>query len=305
MRLKKGFISSIFYGNYFYGICTVSLCIESNMQQGLPLNSILFYFLVYFGTIIYYNMAYLGEVSAPYDNERTQWYATNRKWVLLLQWIYITSCAIAGCYLMAKYFRNLHYISLSQFTLLIFAGIIAILYYGISLGKNIHFNVRDTGWIKPFIIGLVWATAVSYIPILWYEMEHGVHYAFSWFNLWFWGKNFMFISLLAILFDIKDYIADHNRKLKTFVVRIGLRKTIFYIIIPLALIGFISFMAFAFLREFHPVRILINCIPFIMLIIVSWSMQKKRSILFYLTIIDGLMVLKAACGIMGILLTPK
>jgi len=64
-------------------------------------------------------------------------------------------------------------------------------------------------------------------------------------------------------------------------------------------------MAFALLRQYHPVRILINCIPFILLIIVAWSMQKKKSILFYLTIIDGLMVLKAACGIAGILLTPK
>ncbi len=305
MGLQKGIIPSIFYGNYFYGVCTVSLCIEANMQQGLALNSFLFYFLVYFGTIIYYNMAYLGEVDAPYDNERTQWYAVNRKWILRLQFTYIFLCALAGGYLLIKYFQNLHFITFLQLIPVAIVGIIALLYYGIPLGKNIRINVRDTGWIKPFIIGLVWATAVSYIPILWYEVSHGIRYEFSWFNLWFLGKNFMFISLLAILFDIKDYIADHNRKLKTFVVRIGLKKTIFYIIIPLTILGFISFMAFAILRHYHPLRILINCIPFILLIVVSWSMQKKRSILFYLTIIDGLMVIKAACGIAGILLIPK
>lgn len=305
MGLQKGIIPSIFYGNYFYGICTVSLCIESNMQQGLPLNSFLFYFLIYLGTIIYYNMAYLGEVHAPYDNERTHWYAANRKWVMQLQYVFLLACVIVGIYLLVTYFKNLHYISIAQLFPVAIVGIIATLYYGVSLGKNIRINVRDTGWIKPFIIGLVWATAVSYVPILWYEVAHGVHYEFSWFNIWFLGKNFMFISLLAILFDIKDYIADHNKKLKTFVVRIGLKKTIFYIIIPLTALGFISFMGFAFLRHYHPVRILINSIPFILLLIVAWSMQKKRSILFYLTIIDGLMVVKAACGIAGILLTAK
>lgn len=305
MGFQKGIIPSIFYGNYFYGICTVSLCIESNMQQGLPLNSFLFYFLIYFGTIIYYNMAYLGEVNAPYDNERTHWYAANRNWVLRLQYAYLFACIIAGVYSLATHFENLHFISLVQLFPVAIVGVIAILYYGVSLGKNVRINVRGTGWIKPFIIGLVWATAVSYIPILWYEAAHGIHYEFSWFNIWFLGKNFMYISLLAILFDIKDYIADHNKKLKTFVVRIGLKKTIFYIIIPLTALGFISFMGFALLRHYHPVRIFINSIPFILLLIVAWSMQKKRSILFYLTIIDGLMVVKAACGIAGILLTAK
>jgi hypothetical protein len=39
------------------------------------------------------------------------------------------------------------------------------------------------------------------------------------------------------MFDIKDYAADHNHQLKTFVVRYGLRKTIFYILIPLTLVS--------------------------------------------------------------------
>jgi len=113
----------------------------------------------------------------------------------------------------------------------------------------------------------------------------------------------MFISLLAVLFDIKDYAADHNKKLKTFVVRIGLRKTIFYIIIPLTLVGFIAFIAFAYLLHFHTLRIIVNSIPFILLIAVAWSMQRRKSILYYLVVIDGLMLVKALCGITAYLLT--
>lgn len=107
----------------------------------------------------------------------------------------------------------------------------------------------------------------------------------------------MFISLLAILFDIKDYAADHNRRLKTFVVRIGLRKTIFLVIIPLTVAGWVSLIIFATLMQFPLLRILINSIPFLLLLQVVWSMQKRHSIIYYLVIIDGLMALKAICGI--------
>ena len=182
-------------------------------------------------------------------------------------------------------------------------AIVGVLYYGISLGKFLNINLRATGWLKPFLIGFVWAGVVTYIPVLWYQAEHDMHYTFTILNSWFFMKNFLYISLLAILFDIKDYAADHNRHLKTFVVRIGLRKTIFYIIIPLAFIGFIFLIVFATAAGFPALRIIINSIPFLLLIIVAWSMHRRKPILYYLAIIDGLMFVKAICGIMGVLLT--
>lgn len=109
----------------------------------------------------------------------------------------------------------------------------------------------------------------------------------------------MFISVLGIMFDIKDYAADHNRRLKTFVVRVGLRKTLFLIIIPLSVVGFVSYMAFAFINHFQAVRVLFNSIPFILLLIVAYSMHRRKTIMYYLVVIDGLMLLKAVCGILG------
>lgn len=112
----------------------------------------------------------------------------------------------------------------------------------------------------------------------------------------------MYITMLCIMFDIKDYAADHNHHLKTFVVRLGLRKTIFYILIPLTIIGLGTFIVYAVLRDFPVLRILINTIPFILLIIVAYSMHRRKSILYYLAIIDGLMLAKAICGIIGMTL---
>ena len=230
-------------------------------------------------------------------NKRTKWYSENRAFIKAAQLMLILICIAISLFFLVKYYNRLLIISLMQVVGLVFTGFVAFAYYGISFGSSFKINTRNTGWFKPFAIGLVWATAVIYVPILWYQVEQNVHYTFTWMNLWYFIKNFMYISLLAILFDIKDYAADHNRRLKTFVVQMGLHKTIFLVIIPLTVLGFLSFVAFAVSLHFPFLRILINLIPFVLLIIVAWSMQRRKSILYYLVVIDGLMFVKALCGI--------
>jgi 4-hydroxybenzoate polyprenyltransferase len=139
-------------------------------------------------------------------------------------------------------------------------------------------------------------------PLLFHQVETGNMYPLSFLSFWFFAKNWMFITVLCIMFDIKDYAADYNRRIKTFVVQAGLRKTIFYIIIPLCLLGFISYIIFVSIHHFPLTRILFNCVPFILLIIVAYSLHRRKPILYYLAVIDGLMLVKAACGILGVLL---
>lgn len=109
----------------------------------------------------------------------------------------------------------------------------------------------------------------------------------------------MFCTVNAIMFDMKDYADDANKQLKTFVVRFGLRKTIFFVLMPILLIGLISFLAFASYRHFGLVPVLFNLIPFLSLLAVAYSLHQRRSILYYLIVIDGLLLIKALCGIAG------
>jgi 4-hydroxybenzoate polyprenyltransferase len=283
----------------------VALAIETNLQLNLSLNSILFYIALFCGTVLFYTYAYIEEKNLAFVkrnihqtlNKRSKWYYDNRLLIKKTQAMHFILCSSISLYFFIHYFHRLHLITLLQIAGLASTGFIALAYYGISLGSSIRINTRSTGWLKPFVIGLVWATAVTYVPLLWHQVEQDVHYKFSHVDVWFFIKNFMYISLLAILFDIKDYAADHNRKLKTFVVRYGLQKTIFFIIIPLTILGFLALIAFAVIMHFPPLRILINSIPFVLLVIVAWSMQRRKSILYYLAVIDGLMFLKALCGI--------
>ena len=280
----------------------MALAIEASMQQQLPLNSVYFYLLLYFGTVLFYTYAYIQDKSSKSTNPRNNWYIKNHPAIKTSQFILIVICAGLSVYLLLKNLKGLQDISPLQLLPLVLAAFTAIAYYGIPFGLHTKINLRRTGWFKPFAIGFVWATGVTYAPVLWHEAESNAAYHFSSFNTWFFIKNLMYISLLAILFDIKDYAADHNKQLKTFVVQMGLRKTIFYIIIPLTIAGFLSLIAFAYSLHFPLLRIIINSIPFILLILVAWSLQRRKSILYYLVVIDGLMLVKALCGITASLL---
>ena len=186
--------------------------------------------------------------------------------------------------------------SLSTWLLILLFPAVAAMYYGVNTQRWGGINLRKIGWLKPFVIGFTWAGFVTVFPVIFYSIEHGIDFVPEFKNVTLFVKNFMFVSVLCILFDIKDYATDANRQLKTFVVKTGLRKTIFYIIIPLSAIGLGTFLVYAISNHFSLLKVLLNTIPFILLILVAYSLHRRRAITYYLAIIDGLMLVKAVCG---------
>ena len=203
----------------------------------------------------------------------------------------VTTIIISGLILFndCEALKNISAIEL--FLFLIFP-LVAGLYYGI----NSKFNLRKIGWIKPFVIGFAWAGMVNFYPILFYSVQNKIEYEFTLIGNLLFLKNMLFISILCIMFDIKDYAADSEQRLNTFIVKAGLRKTIFYIIIPLSLIGLGSFIFFAITHNFHILKILLNTVPFVLLLIAAYSLKNRKSLMYYLILIDGLMIVKAVCG---------
>lgn len=297
-RLTK----ALFFGNYFYGICAVGLCIEASLQQHYPLNNPAWYVLVFCGAVLYYTYAYIGESHHQNANQRTLWYIHNHKKIIYSQVLLTVITAVAAVFILYRYGKNTLQYTGWQWGVIIVFPVVALMYYGVPFEGFEKYNLRRTGWMKPFLIGFVWAGCITVYPLLFNQLETGHQYVPTITSLLLFVKNFMFISVLGIMFDIKDYASDYNKQLKTFVVRVGLRKTLFYIIIPLTILGFISFMAFALLSHFPLIRTALNSIPFIALVAVAYSMYRRKSIMFYLAVIDGLMLLKAFCGILAMLL---
>ncbi len=296
------FIKGFFYGNYFYGICAVALAIECSVQLSLPLNSILFYLLLFSITVLYYTHAYYIESKrSPIQfNDRTKWYLNNQKWIEKSQ-LTLTGIIFLLLILMLNGLQP-HFTKISAISWIILAIFLLLGagYYKSLYPKWGNWGLRGHGLIKPLIIGATWAGMVSFAPVIFFDLSYPGRdqslESLTWLLLL---KNWLFISILCMLFDFKDYATDANQQLKTWVVKFGIRKTLYWIILPMSIISMTGYWLFTLHQSFNAHRILFNSIPYVLLITVSALMYQRKSILYYLAIIDGLMLAKAICGIIG------
>ena len=294
----RKFSEAIFYGNFFYGICSVSQVIESTLQHNLPVNNYWLYTVTFLATLLFYNYPYARNYSHASDNPRSNWYRRHYAFVRRNQLVFGFIIFVLGLQFFIKYYQNIFKMETSNwFQLLVFPAVSA-LYYGSNVFSR-RFNLRQIGWLKPFLIGFSWAGIIVVYPVLFYNIQNNINTHFSFFHYLLFMKNFMFISLLAIMFDIKDYAADSRKNLSTMVVKIGLRKTIFYVLIPLTLLGLLTFITYSTTHQFGIIKMILIMIPFICLLVVVNSLKKRRSLMYYLVVIDGLMVLKAFFGILA------
>ena len=298
--IVKGF----FYGNYFYGICAIALSIETSLQLKLPLNNPFFYALIGIATVLYYTHAYYIDVKRQpnISNERNQWYTLHHKKVEIIQ---ILFTALLGLILMLMvnglqpHFDQVHWLGwVLSFSFLLIG---AAYYHQLHpiLGK---WSLRHTGLLKPFSIGLVWAGMVSFIPVFFYDLSYpGLNRCLQWDTWLVLLNNWLFISLLSVLFDIKDVSADAQEKIKTWVIELGVQKTLLRLVFPMTILCCFTYWGIAYMLNLSVFRIVFNSIPYVLLITVCTQMHERKSILYYLAIIDGLMLAKAVCGMIGMM----
>lgn len=298
--MGRKIVEFIFFGNYFIGVLAVALSLESAFQLQIDFNSTLYYLLLFLGTVMYYTYAYSGISSVTKSvNPRTLWYARHHVFIKWSQPVLLGCCLVLASIFLIDYYQNI--LKLPVFYWLVLLSILsaAVLYYGLLPKSFIKVNLRNTGWFKAFIIGFVWACCVNLLPLVVLQIERGSYFVDPVFATWLFIKNWMFCTVNAIMFDIKDYEDDSNHQLKTFVVRYGLKHTIFFVLIPLLIVGVISLLLFAHYRHFKPLVVCFNLVPFILMLVVARSMLRAKNILYYLVVIDGLLLIKALCGIAG------
>ncbi|WP_240768497.1 UbiA family prenyltransferase [Olivibacter sp. XZL3] len=291
-------IKFVFFGNIFVGILAVALSLETAVQLAIPFNNTAYYLLLFFATMAYYTYAYINvTVNSQHNNPRTQWYQRNARFAKGNLGASTVMSAVLFVTLIVQYAGALGSLHWAYWLIIVVVVLSVLLYYGLLPRSFMRLNIRNTGLLKAFIIGFVWASCVNLFPIIMLKIQHPTNAVDPLFVMWFFVKTFMFCTVNAIMFDIKDYAEDANKQLKTFVVRFGLRNTIFQILIPLLIIGGLSMFFFAYYRHFSVLRLLINLLPFALSLLVAYSMYKRHRILYYLIVIDGLLLIKAICGI--------
>jgi hypothetical protein len=295
--MNNSFTRFFFYGNYFYGICAIALSIEASLQQKFPLNTPYYFLAVFCITVVYYCRAYITEININTTNERSLWYDKHKRFVFWSQAI-LTLIVLVHLFLWVQEdWERIKKTSVTEIVLIVVFPLVGLLYYGVS---GTRYSLRNIGWLKPFVIGFAWAGLVTFYPIIFYSIHHNQPYEITVIGCLLFLKNFMFVSVLCIMFDIKDYASDSEFKLNTFVVKFGLRRTIFFIILPLCVVGLGTFVFYGITKHFHPMKITLNVLPFILLIITAYTLSTRRSLLYYLIVVDGLMLIKGICGTMAI-----
>ncbi|WP_243718123.1 UbiA prenyltransferase family protein [Pedobacter changchengzhani] len=278
----------------------VALNLEGLAQLNLPYNSLTYYALLFLAPIVYYTYAYnRATLVTSESNLRTKWYFDNKKFIGISQAVLFTICLILALSFLYQNFENIIHLPFLYWLAIIIIVLAGGLYYGLLPRSFLPFNLRNTGWLKAFVIGFVWACCANVLPLIFLKIELNVGSLNFLLWTWLFIKNWMFCTVNAIIFDIKDYPTDANKQLRTFVVRFGLRSTIFYVLMPLLAIGLLSMFTFAYFMHFKLEMLIFNVLPFLLTTFVAYNMYKRKSILFYLIVIDGLIFFKALCGLLG------
>jgi 4-hydroxybenzoate polyprenyltransferase len=235
-------------------------------------------YILYVLPFIYYS---LKGVRKAY-NDRQKWIQSH------LPRFYITSIVVAIILGVFAYYHFYTFITMALFGSGV--GLITVLYeLPLIPYKGRFVALREWGFFKPIILTLVW----------WYLGAYGV--AKGWAND-MWGEpdniltlkdwvllaiQFIFMLVLCVLFDVRDYYIDAARKINTWPVKFGIKNT-HTILIILNLLCIIT-------GWIVPIDIYIktgNTIVFGLLILISAGAVKTTYWWFYDLIIDGMMIIQ-------------
>ncbi len=298
----RNIIPLIFYGNLFYGLCAIVLCLDTNLQHHLPPNGPHFYFLTFSITVLYYSRIYFKTRLSTTDDKRSLWYIKYQNIIrpaLIVLLVLVFADAIVVIF---KFRNSAGNAPLTDWMLLLLTPLVGFFY----TYKRFAFwqikQLRAIGWLKPFFIGFAWSGLVTVYPIFFRQLQSGIEkQQFMLPSGFFWLQNFLFISALAIVFDIKDYASDIRYGLKTYPALLGIQKTLGLVVLPITLLS----LAVLFLHQqqmhLSLEQSMIQTIPYVFLLIIIPFLAHQRSILFYLAFIDGLMLTKGLCGMISIL----
>jgi 4-hydroxybenzoate polyprenyltransferase len=285
------------WSNHFYGIAASLLTIETTM---LILNQLPSFFLVafiYIGTLVYYTYAYFNETSTGLYNERSKWYQSNKGYLKIRQIFLILLCISIGVFKL-QLIEIFILLSIGLKLILCIALVIILLYYyAHKIFKRV--NLRNKGLLKSMSIAWVWVVVCFILPIV--IQSQGKYNFSAHYALVHLLQLYLFILILAILFDIKDINRDNDENIKTLVAKYGIKPIMYTFIFPLVLVYlWVSFFLLFRLQESF-VYFLTPLLISFLIVMVGYLVQKRKAIHENILLIDGLILIKALLGILLLL----
>jgi len=264
--ISNPIVKTLVYANVFISICALAQVIVTYVVFSIPVNynNNAYLAFVFLSTYLQYNVqrGYLINQN-NLNSERSQWLTKHKKILLI---------SVALCLFIVLFLCN--NLSSTSIIIMVAAEIISTLYY------LPPFNLRKHGYIKPFLISAIWVITCSLVPLI----ENNILTNNS---AWFLISQFCFISVLCLLFDLKDSVEDFLNGVNTYANKFGAVVT--KIICLLILVsGSISF--YIFTKNLY-LQVAINFVFFATALTVLFSKEKTHSFYYYLWV-DGLLFLQ-------------
>lgn len=277
----KAVFQTFIYGAIFISLCTVGLCMETSFLLNLPLNSFYFYLLVFSATLGQYNIHYYIKHDANPNSDRFFWSIQNRDIHLILNIIGGIGVIIGLFHLNSK---NLMVLGI--------VAVITILYSFPLLPFKNKKRLKDFGLLKILTITYVWTLITVWFPMV------ALTRITPDFQLVFM-QRFAFMFVLCLAFDVRDMTSDSKKGIRTLPVALGTRWS--YIIMYAGLVIFLilSILHFRHTHQFMQLNgMIISALATFFMI---EHAKKNNSDMFYLSGLDGMMLLQPLLVIAGTL----
>jgi 4-hydroxybenzoate polyprenyltransferase len=270
--LKK-LLEFILFSSIFISACAVGFCIETNILLGLPLNSFSFYCFVFGATLLQYNLHYSTKKIAVKNSERLRWSHNNKKVHFFL--------LIVGALLIFFSFFSFH---LKHFLILGCLAAISFLYSFPFLPLGKKRRIKDYGLLKIVTLSLLWTLVTVWFPVNTLPVNELLF-------MFVFGKRFIFMFILCLLFDVRDIEIDRKEKINTLPVMLGRKKSYNLSYGLLVVFLAITLLQYFYLPQlsFFIAMVLSALITFIMI----ERTKKTNTDFIYLAGIDGMMLLQA------------
>jgi 4-hydroxybenzoate polyprenyltransferase len=251
----------------FIAICAFAQVMLVHQLFSIPFNFANNSYLVFvlLSTFLQYNVqrGYMINQTNAHE-ERSQWLMRYKKTLLY---------SVGASLIIVMFLCN--NLSWTSIGIMVGAEIISTLYY------LQPFNLRKHGYIKPFLISSVWVISCSLVPLIENKLLTSQ-------STWFLVSQFCFISVLCLLFDIKDGESDYLSGVNTYVNKFGVTTTKI-ICFVLMCIGFITFYKF---NPTGPYLIASLVLRLLVASTILYTNDKRHSFYYYLWV-DGLLIIQA------------
>ena len=265
--ISSPFAKVLVYANLFISICAAAQVLVTYMVCGIPVtfNNNCYILFVFLSTYLQYNVQrgyFIHQVNL--HTESGEWFTRNKKFLFY--------SVAAGLVILLFLCNNL---SNTSIAVLVGAEIISTAYY------MPPFHLRKIGFLKPLVISCIWVVSCALVPLIENQLLHT--------NVaWFLASQFLFISTLSILFDVKDSTDDFLNGISTYSNTLGNAGTkIICVVLVLS-----SVVCFYFFKHSAEAFIAQVCLAAITLLTLFITHEKKHRFYFYLWV-DGLLLLQA------------